>query len=307
MPVKENQVSRTAVITAYIRAYHAMQDSPKIFNDSLAYYLLTEEERAFIEQHAARFLQLYDPARAASCPDQETALAWSMRAMAGPPFILSRARYTEDNLEQAVRQGVRQYVILGAGMDTFAFRRPEMLEQLQVFEVDHPATQVSKRRRIKKLGWRQPTQLHFVPVDFTQENLRAALTRSPYDPQTKSFFSWLGVTYYLSRQAVFATLRTIADVSPADSMVIFDYLDTDAFVPEKAAKNMQIWLDNVRRAGEPLKSGYDPSTFTAELAPLGLRLHENLSPADIEERYFQGRTDGYHAREHVHFTCAVVE
>ncbi|MHB1043431.1 MAG: class I SAM-dependent methyltransferase [Eubacteriales bacterium] len=83
-------------------------------------------------------------------------------------------------------------MILGAGMDTFAFRRPELVKQLQVFEVDHPATQVFKRRRLTELGWEHPAQLHFIPVDFTQESLAPALTRSSYDPQAPSFFSWLG-------------------------------------------------------------------------------------------------------------------
>lgn len=192
-------------------------------------------------------------------------------------------------------------------MDTFAFRRPEMLGQLQVFEVDHPATQAFKRSRIAEIGWEQPAQLHFVPVDFTQENLSAALARSSYDPKTLSFFSWLGVTYYLPREAVFSTLRTFADAAPAGSTVIFDYMDSDAFIPGRVAKRMQMAMEKVRKWGEPLITGFDPSMLAADLARLGLRLHEDLSPTDIEERYFQGRTDGYYACEHVHFARAVVE
>ncbi len=301
--MEETQVSRTALMTAYLRAYHAMHDDPKIFDDSLAYHLFTEKERAILEQHVARFLQLYDPARAASCPDQATALALSMRVMA--TSILCRARYAEDSLEKAVRQGVQQYVILGAGMDTFAFRRPEMVKQLQVFEVDHPATQAFKRRRFAELEWELPTQLQFIPVDFTQECLAATLTRSSYAPQTKSFFSWLGVTYYLTRDVVFATLHAITDIAPAGSAIIFDYWDTDAFVPEKASKRVQAGSAQVRNVGEPMITGFDPSTLAADLAPLGLRLHENLSPTDIEERYLRGRTDGYHASEHAHYAWAM--
>ncbi len=101
--------------------------------------------------------------------------------MQGLSSVLCRARYSEDNLKEAVKQGMQQYVILGAGMDTFAFRHPELLEQLQVFEVDHPATQAFKRQRIAELGWEKPSNLHFVTVDFTQENLATALKRSSYD------------------------------------------------------------------------------------------------------------------------------
>lgn len=163
--MEENQISRTALGTAYMRAYHAMHDSPKIFDDFLAYHFFPDEIRPIIEQKMAESLHLYNPVRAASCPDQATALACVMRYTAAS--VYSRARYAEDNLIKAVGQGMRQYVILGAGLDTFAFRRPELLEQLQVFEVDHPATQAFKRQRLAEVGWEHPAQLHFVPVDFT--------------------------------------------------------------------------------------------------------------------------------------------
>ena len=307
--MKENQVSRTALLLAYVRGYHAMHGAPKIFEDFLSHHLLKEEERAIFDQQftpPVQFIESIDPASAASCHDQAACLAWAMRAIPSTSHTISRSRYTEDALEEAVRQGVKQYVILGAGMDTFAFRRPEMLEQLQVFEVDHPATQGFKRQRLSELNWEMPTNLHFVPMDFTKESLASALTRSSYDLHSLSFFSWMGVTYYLPREVVFTTLRTIADVAPADSTVIFDYMDTDAFVPERAAKRMQMAMDKCRQWGEPLITGFDPSTLAADIARSGLRLHENFSPNDIEKRYFHGRTDGYYACEHVHFAWAVV-
>ncbi|GGE07339.1 hypothetical protein GCM10011571_05750 [Marinithermofilum abyssi] len=220
----------------------------------------------------------------------------------GLPHVLSRSRYTEDNLDQAVKQGMEQYVILGAGMDTFAFRRPDLLSQVQVFEVDHPATQAFKLNRLAELGWEIPSNLHFVPVDFTQESLADALKGTSYDLQTKSFFSWLGVTMYLTRNEVFATLRSITDIAPVGSAVIFDY-----FVPEEATPHMKEMQEDLRKIGEPIKTTFDPSTLAFELESLGLRLHENLSPSDIQERYFQSQTDGYYASKHVRFGWAVVE
>ena len=305
--MKEAQVSMTAIILAYMRSYHAMHDESKIADDFLAYRFIPEGGGPLIERGLAEALKLYDPERASSYPDHATALAWVMRLIPSLPMTLGRARYTEDTLEKAVKQGVKQYVILGAGLDTFAFRRPEMLDQLQVFEVDHPVTQAYKRRRLAEVGMEHPAQLHFIPVDFEQESLTASLTRSSYDPQAQSLFSWLGVTYYLLRDSVFATLRDIADVTPAGSTVIFDYLDTDAFVPERAAKRMQVQMESVRQVGEPMITGFDPSTLAMELTSIGLRLHEDLSPTDIQERYFQGRKDGYYACEHQHFAWAVVE
>jgi methyltransferase (TIGR00027 family) len=280
-----------------------MYDTPKIFDDFLAIHLFTEEERTNMERNMAEGLKFFDPESYSTCPDQKTALS---RMMRGRTTAISRARYTEESLEIAIRQGGRQYVILGAGMDTFAFRRPELVKQLQVFEVDHPVMQAFKRNRLAELDWELPAQLHFVPVDFTNQSLAAELTHSSYDPLTLSFFSWLGVTYYLPRDTVFTTLQAIADIAPAGSVVIFDYFDNDAFIPEKATKRMQFLQEAVRRVGEPLKTGLDPSTLATDLANIGLRLHENLHPADIERRYFQERTDGYHASEHVHFAWAVV-
>lgn len=302
------KTSFTAQGLAYMRAYHAMHDNPKIFDDSLASHLFTEDERSFFENAWSQVPKLYDPERAASLPDRAAAIAWTLQTItSGPSMTLGRSRYTEDSLEEAVGQGVKQYVILGAGLDTFAFRKPEMLEQLQVFEVDHPATQAFKRHRIAELGWEQPAQLHFVPVDFEQESLAAAITRSSYDPQALSLFSWLGVTYYLTREAVFATLCSIADIASPGSAVILDYLDVDAFIPDRTAKRVQRMLGEAQFLGESMKTGFDPSKLAADLASLGLRLYENLSTADIRGRYFQGRTDGYHACEHVHFAWAVVE
>ena len=304
--MEENKVSKMVLGTAYQRGYHAMHDVPRIFDDFPAYQFFTEEERLSFDQQFLTGLQIANPARAASFPDQAAALAWIMQNWTGLSNAVSRARYTEDKLEEAVRQGVKQYVILGAGIDTFVFRRPELVKQLEVFEVDHPAMLEFKRRRLTELGWNLPAQLHFVPADFTQESLAEALSRSSYDPQALTFF-WLSVTYYLTRDEVFAILRAIADVSPTGSMVILDYLETDAFVLAKAAPRVLGIITGAQLVDEPMKAGFDPSTLAADLAGLGLCLQENLSPPDIEERYFRGRTDNYHALEQVHYACAVVE
>lgn len=302
--MKENQASLSAMTTAYIRAYHAMHDTPKIFDDFLAYRLIPQEVRELIEQGLTRDKQFNDPERTASLSDQTTNFASLMQAT----NVLSRARYTEDALEKIVRQRVKQYVILGAGMDTFAFRRPEMMKLLEVFEVDHPTTQNFKLLRLAELGWEHPAQLHFIPIDFTKENLATALIRSSaYDPNVKSFFSWLGVTMYLTRDEVFSTLRSITDIAPKGSAIVFDYFDTDAFIHEKSSPKMQKKQKVFQKLGEKMITGFNPSTLAEDIASLGLSLYENLGPANIEERYFQGRTDGHHAPEHGHFAYAIVE
>jgi methyltransferase (TIGR00027 family) len=303
--MEENKVSLTALLTAFARAYHAMHDNPKIFDDFLAMALFTEAERTQYGQGLAQSLKFFDPERAAASPDQATALAGYMRLQGGP-VTLSRSRYTEDCLAAAVARGVQQYVILGAGLETFAFRQPQLMKKLHVFEVDHPATQAFKRQRLAELGWELPAQLHFVPADFSRENLIEALLRSTYDRQKTAFFSWLGVTYYLAPADVLETWRAVAAVAPAGSTLIFDYLDADAFVPAKASKRVQRMQEIVRNVGEPMKAGFDPARLAAEMEQTGLRLEENLDPAEIQARYFSGRTDGYQAADHTHFARGVV-
>lgn len=286
--MKENQFSLTAIMCAYLRASHAKYDDPKIFDDFLAYQLIPDENRLLIEQGLTKYLKLKVPEFAASLPDQATALKCITRTMNGQSNLLSRSRYTEEALEAAVDHGIQQYVILGAGLDTFAFRRPDLLAKLHVFEVDHPNTQNFKIQRITELGWEFPKQLNFISIDFTKESLAAALKKASYDPRAKSFFSWLGVTMYLTRKEVFSTLRTIAAFAPTGSRVVFDYFDIDVFNPQKVDLQMQEKMAQAQEAGEPMKTGFDPSMLARGLAKLGFHLHEDLNPTDIQKRYSQG-------------------
>ena len=301
----ENQAGRSAIVMAYARAYHATHDSDRIFDDFLADALFTPEEHIQIERDWPGLLQYTAPELAATNPDPATALAWVVQLGSGS-ITLPRSRYTEDSLEQAIQEGVYQYIILGAGLDTFAYRRPDLSGRVQVFELDHPVTQTIKRERVTAAGWDHPSNLHFIPVDFAKESLSDALARSPYDPAQLSFFSWLGVSFYLTPDVVFDTLRSVASVSARGSTIVFDYLDADAFVPEKATKHIQQmqWMANY--LGEPMKASFDPHTLSADLNYIGLHLEENLEPAAIEARYFQGRSDRYHAVEHFHYARAIV-
>ena len=313
--MKDNQASFTAMRVAYMRAYHAIHATYKIFDDFLAHDLIPDEKRVLIKQHLIEQYvtldqQLNDSENTVSFSDRITTSELLMQAThKSAGAVSSRARYVEDALEKAIRQGVKQYVILGAGMDTFAFRKPEMMEHLEVFEVDHPATQEFKLHRLAELEWEHPAKLHFIPIDFTKESLVTALTSSSsYDSNVKTFFNWLGVIPYLTKNEVFTTLYSITKIAPMGSTIVFDYFDTDAFIPEKSSPQMQKLLKYLRKIGEPTKNdGFNPSTLAEELASLGFSLQENLSPADIEERYFKGRTDGSHAHEHGHFACAVIE
>lgn len=302
----DNQASITAQMTAYCRWYHTRHDSPRIFEDHLAGQILGDEGREGIQFLLLAALERFNPAGATAFSDRKTAIAWIMQAGASSPIVLARARYAEEMLEQAIAAGASQYVILGAGLDTFAFRCPEQMSRITVFEVDHPASQEYKSRRIRKLGWECPPNLHFVAVDFTRNTLSAELERSGFDPNVQTFFSWLGVSYYLEIEEVKATLRQIALIASTGSVLVFDYLDNAAYQSVKAAPRVVRMLAGVKEIGEPMLSGFDAHELADELAGCGFELHENLGPCDIQLRYFLGRTDHYRACEHVHFARAVV-
>ena len=301
----ENQAGLSALAMAYARAHHSIHDSPKIFDDFLAPLLFTPQELAERDQIFAGLLQYVAPELSATNPDPATATAWVIQLTNGP-ITLPRSRYAEDNLEESLTNGVQQYVILGAGLDTFAYRRPDLADQLQIFELDHPATQAIKRERVTRAGRDHPQNLHVVPVDFSGRSPGQALGRSPYRADRLSFFSWLGVSFYLARDVVLDTLRSIASIALPGSQIVFDYLHPDAYDPEKAGTRMQQMQWMAAQLGEPMKSGFDPLTLDADLEPLGLHLVENLDPAAIQARYFQDRSDRYHAVEHFYYAKAVV-
>ena len=306
--MEAHKASATARNIAYMRAYHYMyDDAPKIFEDPLAQRLLTAEEwETTARRHATSLDRLY-PDRAQACRNEKEKARCYLHLSCAPPQALSRARYAEDKLLDAIHRGVTQYVLVGAGLDSFAWRRPDLQTAVQVFEVDHPASQAFKRHRLTDIGLPLPPHLHLVAADLEQENLAQVLRHSAYDPQIPAFFSWLGVTMYLELTAFETTLQAIRSVAAAGSELVFDYYDLEAFDPEKVSARMRMVFENVLRQGEPNLMGLDPQTLHTVLAGVGFHLHEHLHPSDIQGRYLQGRTDEYTANEHAHFAWAVVE
>lgn len=284
--MNENQVSNTSLWTAYMRAYHCIQATDKIFDDFLAYDLVPEDVREQIEQQIIP--EVFLPAT---------------------NNIVTRERYTEDILEEAIRQGVNQYVILGAGMDTFALRRQDLMENLKVFEIDQPTTQDFKLQRYAELGWKVPENLYFVPIDFTKQNLETELTHLPsYDPEAKTFFSWLGVTNYLTKEEVETTLRSVANITSSGSILVFDYIDINELNLNKQPEQLQKSTEYLEKVGEPRKTGgFNSLRLAEDLASLGFNLVENLSPSDIERRYLKRCTDIQHSLRYMNFACAVIK
>ena len=194
--------SRTAQSVAIHRAEHQLYDVPRVLHDPLALWIIGPEGAASI---------------ALGCWAAGLHGSRAMRA-----FVVARSRYAEDELARAVASGARQYVILGAGLDTFACRNPHAASGLSVFEVDHPDTQAWKLNRLTLMGIPVPGCVTFVPADFERRELAAGLMRAGFRPEQPAFFSWLGVTQYISREAVMATFAEIRSLCP-ESVIAFDY------------------------------------------------------------------------------------
>jgi methyltransferase (TIGR00027 family) len=299
------EASRTAFITAFMRAFHSANEKPTVFDDWMAARLLTADEYEFFEEMYYR-RALRDTTEARSSVAQRRSVITAAMRFGATGTIVSRARFAEDALEKAVSDGVGQYVLLGAGLDTFALRRADLLGKIQVIEVDHPATQAIKRQRLAALGLSLPPSLHFVAADFSQEDLPHALSRSSYNPESPAFFSWLGVTYYLEREHLFKVLRSLSETAASQSLIAFDYMDREAFDPGKMTTQAQRLQDGVRTLGEPMKTGLDPEMIEKDLLMVGWELRQDLSAEDIEESYFRGCAEGLHAGRHIHLALAAV-
>jgi methyltransferase (TIGR00027 family) len=270
--MKVESPSATALRVAMRRAAQQIMDDPKVFYDPLALRLVGAENES---------AQQLDPKFS-----EQTPLECRLRA-----FLAARSRYAEDELHITVNRGVHQYVVLGAGFDTFAYRNPYPEDVLHVFEVDHPTIQTWKHTRLKEAGIPIPRTLTFSPVDFETETLGEGLGRAGFDTSKWAFFSWLRVTPYISTSAVNATLRFIASM-PVGSGIVFDYMISPSLLNPTARRALDGLASRVALAGEPFQTFFDPSSLKNSLRAMGFGQIEDLGPEELNDRYFRARTDG---------------
>ena len=266
--MQEGKFSRTARRVAIRRAAHQLLDHPRVLDDPLALRIIGAE--------AAEELR--------SNPKEHHAFSRAFRA-----FMAARSRYAEDELACAVARGVRQYVVLGAGLDTFAYRNPHA--GLRVFEVDHPATQAWKREQLQEAGISVPAALTFVPIDFERQTLAEGLRLAGFDLSASAFFSWLGVTPYLTRDACMTTLSFVAKM-PAGSGVVFDFAVDPALLNAGQRQALDALSERVARYGEPFQLFFDPERLREELKGMGFQRTEFLQGKELNARYFKDRDDG---------------
>lgn len=295
-----SQASITATIGAYVRGYHHVHCANPIFEDPLAMRLFRESEVEAIEANLVAGFRHFFPDHQDCHPDE--ALAFMMTVM-GTSTTCSRSRFAEDGLSEVVSMGARQYVIVGAGLDTYAFRNQD--PNVMVYEVDHPVTQAAKMDRIENLGWPMPHNLRFVPLDLSDGDLSQALHDASYQRDMPAYFSLLGLTMYLEPDALSKTLQAIASVSTERSTIVFDYFDTDALDPEKQDQSAGRMQAIGRGTGEALVGTFAPDQLATFLGQAGFSLIQNMSPADIQDLYFKNRTDGLNATPHLHLAKAI--
>ena len=297
-----NKASITALMSSFGRAIHAENEDHPVFADHLAKNLMTAEEYTAVQGYILGGAQFFEPEIDPARQEPKGLLRQLINTHIAPS-PLCRAAYTEKALKTAVLTGTKQYVMLGAGLDTFAFREPEFLSKHRVFEVDHPLTQADKLERITRAGWTVPDNLTFVPVNFTKDSLTERLIAAGFDPSAKSFFSWLGVTYYLSAEAIDTMLSALSGLCADGSALVFDYPDEDFFAaPERRVQNIIIMA---KAGGEPMKTAFSYSELETMLEKHGFLIYELLTPDDIQKDVIDRVGADLKAFEYVNYCLAV--
>lgn len=261
----------TAIHVAMSRAAHQLLDDPKVLDDPIALKIIGSQTASKIRATPEKL---------------QTAVSRYLRA-----FLAARSRYAEDELSEAIKRGVGQYVILGAGLDTFAYRNPYPLSMLRIFEVDHPATQKWKRKKLGEAGIPIPKSLTFVPIDFERQTLAGQLRKTGFRIEERSFFSWLGVTMYLTRNSVMTTLNHVATATPDGSEIVLDYAISPTSLSPARQSVFQGLAQRVADVGEPWQTYFDPHTFVTELQMMGFSCTEDIGPDELNMRFFNHRVD----------------
>ena len=280
----QTQRSRTIELPAIMRALHqTVDDDPKILTDPIAPRLIqADDDRGWL----------------APLLDHPFAKQWR----AG--FAL-RARYAEDVLAEGVQRGLRQYVVLGAGLDTFAYRQPVWGSSLRIYEVDHPITQRWKQDRLKAAEIAIPSNLRFVPIDFERTAIPEALRAGDLAFEVRTLCSWMGVTQYLTRDALDATFQFVLSLPPS-SEVVFSFILPQEAVSGVEAEALATAAHRAALIGEPWLTRLHADDLVARLRSMGFSRILHLTPEEARQRYFDGRRDGLRERRGEQLMRAIV-
>ncbi|AWB46075.1 SAM-dependent methyltransferase [Paenibacillus sp. CAA11] len=302
--MKKNESSLTSLISAFGRAYHSIYDTPKIFDDFIAKDLISQKEFEDIRENMIKGIQFFNIEIAQRFHDApEEILKWITQVQLSPT-PLARSAYCEKVLFNELRLGVKQYAILGAGLDTFCFRHPELEDSLKVFEIDYPSTQEFKKQRLAQANLKIPSHLHFVSMDFTDKFSYQNLLQEGFENK-KTFFSLLGVSYYLTKEDNARLLNDLFTQVPSGSSIVFDYADEKLFEEKGISNRVENMVKMASASGEPMKSCFTYDEIENILDKSDLLIYEHLSPTMINERFFNHRSDYLSAFETIHYIHAV--
>ncbi|MES5865894.1 SAM-dependent methyltransferase [Bacillus cereus group sp. RP32] len=304
MCVKKGEASVTSLVSAFGRAYHSEFDSPKIFDDYVAKDFISKKERNDIETNMVQGIHFFNTDIAQKFQDNPQEIVKWITQVQLSPTPLARAAYCERVLLHEITLGAKQYVILGAGLDTFSFRHRELENKIEIFEVDHPSTRAFKIQRVKEAEYEIPNNLHFISMDFTKDFSKQKLVNEGFENK-KTFFSLLGVTYYLTKEELSSLIENLFEMVPVGSSIVFDYPDENLFTEKGLSNRVENMVKMAAVGGETMKSYFSYAEMEALLEKVGLLIYEHLSPEDINKLYFEGRNDYLEAFETVHYVHAV--
>jgi methyltransferase (TIGR00027 family) len=304
--MEEFAASRTALITSLMRAAHTRLSPDPLITDPWGDRLVSQEDRDLLQRLILDNLDRGTRQELLATVAPAAMLDTALMRRSTYPSVIIRSRYAEDVLRSVVALGARQYLILGAGFDSFALRQPVFARALEIFEVDHPATQQLKQRRLRDCGLSLPMNVHLVSADLANEQLGDCLNRSAFRSDRLAFISWLGVTAYLSHPANLATLRAIASSVASGSELVFTYIDQRELDADRRFESFGHVQTSIAALGEPWISGFEPSQLAGTLREAGLTLLEDLNGEAMRVRYCHGRKDNLHPSEAYHIARARV-
>jgi methyltransferase (TIGR00027 family) len=284
------RASLTAMGTSLMRAHHTRSASEPLIDDPWGDRLVSEADRDRLRQMSLSGLSEKDREPLEALEPEELITVF-LNSHPSYGTVIIRTRYAEDALAEAVARGVRQFVIVGAGMDSFALRRPAFAADVEVFELDHPDTQEVKLERLAECGVQPPPGVQFVATDLGVEGIDEALMRSSFDSGQPSFFSWLGVTVYLTREANMKTLQAIASCGAPGSELVFDFIDQRTFDSPPTEADAARARAQFASVSEAWVSGFRSPELAEDLRAVAFELLEDLSPDDLRERYCTARED----------------
>lgn len=297
-----DKASMTALMSVFGRAYYYQTAKKPIFSDTIAKKLMTDDEYKMIAGYILGGIDFFAPEKKGSFKSIGEMLKYLVYTQIAPTPV-ARSKYCEDSINIALLTGTEQLVILGAGFDSFAFRVSQTTLKYKIFEVDHPVTQESKIKRLHQGGLSIPKNLIFIPVDFSKDNLIKKLMDAGFDRSKKTFFTLLGVSYYLTIEEINNILESLNKLSAEGSTLVFDFADENLF--SSHVKRVQNMIAMADAAGEPMKTCFSYELLELLLQKHNFSIYELLTYEDVQNQIFVNQEKDFYAFEHISYVCAV--